>query len=121
MPDQTTPEATRTIGDYTHAEWLAEAKRRFGDDPTAWRFQCPACGHVATPGDFKAAGAEGPRAAQECLGRVLPRDESRSALQDRGDGPCDWAAFGLFDICTVHVDRDGKRVPVFAFAEDDRG
>ena len=36
----------------------------------------------------------------ECIGRHVP-----------GKG-CDWAAYGLFDICTVHVDGQ----PVFEFA-----
>lgn len=88
-----------------HADWLTEARRRFGDDALQWRFVCPRCGANSSSGDFEAAGAEPSRAAQECIGRVTP---------DRG---CDWAAFGLLDICTVHVQFDGRTVPVFAFAE----
>ena len=37
----------------THAEWLAEATRRFGDDPMAWKFVCPSCGHIASVQDWK--------------------------------------------------------------------
>jgi hypothetical protein len=90
------------------AAWQDEMDRRGRMD---CKFVCPACGNEASPNDFKALGADPQRAPQECIGRVLPRDEW-------GDPePCDWAAFGLLDICTVHVDLGDKTVPVFAFAE----
>jgi hypothetical protein len=69
-------------------------------------FVCPACGNVASMAEFKAAGASEPSAAaQNCIGRFS---------LDKG---CDWAAYGLFDICTLHVDfLDGKKpTPVFEF------
>jgi hypothetical protein len=44
--------------EWTQAEFIEEAKRRFGDDPLRWAFACPHCGDVATPQDFKDAGAD---------------------------------------------------------------
>ena len=71
------------------------------------RFACPACGHAASPVDFAAAGADPQRAPRECIGRLGT------------DHPgCDWAAFGLFDICPVHVELpDGEVLAVFGFAD----
>jgi hypothetical protein len=86
------------------ADWQADMARR---GKLECRFVCPKCGNAASPADFQRAGADPQRAVQECIGRV-----------DRDLGGCDWAAFGLFDICTVHLEVDGKPVPVFAFAEE---
>lgn len=88
---------------YTRDEWIAEGTRLFGgmDKILDWRFRCPACGNVATVREFKEAGAkDADTAAKNCIGRFV------------GNRGCDWAAYGLFDICAVHVDG----VPVFEFA-----
>lgn len=89
---------------YTYEQWLAEGERLFGslrDNMLRWRFKCPRCGNVATVQEFKDAGAKEPdHAVKNCIGRF------------RRDKGCDWAAYGLFDICTVHVDG----MPVFEFA-----
>lgn len=85
--------------EWTQADLAAEARRRFGDDPTLWAFVCPSCGDVATVADFIRAG-EGERAGQECIGRLLgalSKDAKRG--KDgivRGTRGCDWAAYGLF-------------------------
>jgi predicted RNA-binding Zn-ribbon protein involved in translation (DUF1610 family) len=34
------------------ADWLAKGKELFGDDPKAWQFVCPNCGHVQAIADF---------------------------------------------------------------------
>lgn len=87
---------------YTKDEWLAEGERLFGKDYENWKFKCPKCGNVATGKEFKAAGV-GPNSMYcECIGRYV-----------KGKG-CDWAAYGLFDICTVHVEGN----PVFEFAKE---
>lgn len=86
---------------YTADEWRAEGRKRFGRGPESWRFICPKCGRVNAGQEFKDAGAEPSAMYQECIGRY-----------DKTKG-CNWAAYGLFDICKVHVDG----VPVFEFAE----
>lgn len=89
-----------------HSDFLAEAKKRFGKDPTKWKFVCPACGRVNSGQEFKDAGATPNDMAQCCIGRF-----------DRSKG-CNWAAFGLFDICSVHVEfDDGSVSPAFEFAD----
>lgn len=86
---------------YTKTEWLAEGKRRFGTNFEDYKFVCPRCGRVNTGKEFREAGAEPNAMYCECIGRY---DESKG---------CDWAAYGLFDICTVEVDGQ----PVFDFAD----
>lgn len=113
---------------WLHAEWLAEAERRFGTDPTRWRFRCPRCGHVASGAHWKAAGFNVGRAPAECIGRAMKQSDPRwdtmkqrafDASIERGDGPCDWAAFGLLSHPeTVYVRMlDGGIARCFPFAD----
>ena len=92
----------------THAEWVAEGRRRFGDYKTLWRFECVKCKHPATWRDFCRIMAE-PHIdrylAFSCIGRYAA-----------GVG-CDWTLGGLFSIHTLEVVfPDGKTRPVFEFA-----
>lgn len=87
--------------EYTTQEWREEGKRRFGENFTDWKFRCPHCENVACGQEFKDAGATPNDMFCNCIGRYVD-----------GKG-CDWAAYGLFDICTVHVDGH----PVFEFAD----
>jgi hypothetical protein len=85
------------------ADFQAEMERRGKLD---CKFVCPQCGNHASPNDFKRADSDPDKAPQMCIGRVKENEG------------CDWAAFGLLDICTVHIlMEDGRRVPVFEFAE----
>lgn len=84
-------------------EWRKEGERRFGKNPEDWKFKCPACGRINTGQEFRDAGAEPDSMYCECIGRY---DESKG---------CNWAAYGLFDICTVEVEGQ----PVFEFAEEE--
>lgn len=101
----------------TLAEWQAEMERRGKLD---CRFVCPSCGATASPNDWKAAGADLQRAPQECIGRAAPAKMVAGEFEPGPLGGCDWAAFGLLDICTVHLQLPGqeKPVPVFAFADE---
>lgn len=96
------------------AEWQDEMEKRGKLD---CKFVCPACGNEASPADFIAAGADPQRAPQECIGRVNPKVMAGGKFEPGPNGGCDWAAFGLFDLCTTHIEVDGKPVPVFAFAD----
>lgn len=87
----------------TAAQWRAEGKRRFGKDPANWKFVCPKCGRINTGKEFMDAGATPNDMYNQCIGR-----------HDKSKG-CDWAAYGLFDICTTEVEG----MPVFDFAEAD--
>lgn len=90
--------------------WRAMVEKLVGKPMTkeVWLkqgFRCPQCGNVATVQEFLNAGttaADGP--AQNCIGRLV-----------KGKG-CDWAAYGLIDICKVHVQVEpGKWRPYFEF------
>jgi len=96
----------------THDEWVAEAHRLFGDNPADWHFVCPICGNEASGHDFKAAGAHPNAMYQECIGRYT---KGRSAMNDTGDGPCDYVGFGLIRLSPVHVTMAGGSI-VHAFA-----
>lgn len=85
---------------YTKHEWLEVGRMLFGCYLEDWRFKCPRCGNVARGQEFKDLGLDPNKMFCECIGRHT---------KDKG---CDWAAYGLFDICTVHVDGH----PVFEFA-----
>ncbi len=92
----------------TQAQLIAEARKRFGDDPLKWAFICPTCGDIANGEDFRQALAEHPRTnlrtgkpvvasdlvGRECIGRTLGAlDKKPGKYGGRG---CDWAAYGLF-------------------------
>lgn len=91
----------------SHAEWLAEARRRFGERVGQWAFLCPRCGERQTVDDF--AAAKSGEASQECIGRHL---------EGRG---CDWAAFGLLGTLGKGrlVEVSSGVVEVFEFAPTD--
>lgn len=99
----------------THAEWKAEGLRRFGADLNAWRFVCPCCKHVASIGEWRAAGAGDGEAAFSCIGRRV--GAKRQAFGD-GPGPCNYAGGGLFQLNPVHVDCGDAVIQAFAFAEE---
>ena len=98
----------------THTEWIAEAERRFGKDPMQWRFVCPCCGHEASVGDWKKAGASEGQVAFSCIGRNIG---GKDAFTD-GKGPCNYAGGGLFGLNPVEVVQDdGSVIHAFDFAE----
>jgi len=93
----------------TKEEWLAEGERRFGTDKRSWKFKCPACGYVASVGDYMEAKAPPEAIAFSCIGRWLP--DAREAL-GKGPGPCNYAGGGLFKANPVEV--EGERYFEFA-------
>jgi len=98
------------------AEWLAQAKALFGDDVMAWRFECPICHHVQTPGDFKAIGVDPQASYRECIGR----HKSDRASHLGATQPCDYATYGLFRIGNTVITETGEPVTVFPFATGSR-
>jgi hypothetical protein len=100
----------------TRADWIAEGKKRFGDDMLAWRFVCPSCGHVTMVKDWQDAKAPEGAVVFSCVGRYLGADGSKS-FKLKG-GPCNYAGGGLFRLNPIEViDEEGKDHHVFAFAE----
>lgn len=103
------------------AEFQAEMERRGKLD---CKFVCPICGHAASPNDWKALLpdlTDPGRAARECIGRVMPADQVIPGLvstdRKRTDEPCDYAAWGLFDLCKAAVRLpEGNVIGVFEFA-----
>jgi hypothetical protein len=104
------------------ADWLSEARRRFGDDPKTWTFECPVCGNRQTLTQFNDIGVEPQYAYQECIGRHMKMRASNLGGTPAKDGtksPCDYAAYGLFRALKGHVvipEGGGKPVAVLPFA-----
>jgi len=103
---------------YSHADWKAEAVRRFGDHPMRWRFVCPSCGHVASVADWKAAGAPDGAVAFSCVGRYTG---STKEIFDKTGGPCNYTGGGFFGLNPVRVELDGQAHSVFDFADSEAG
>jgi hypothetical protein len=97
----------------TYAEFLAEAKERFGEDALNIAFQCPSCGDVATIREFPPGARH--RAGQECIGRTFGA-LSDTGYTGRGRG-CDWAAYGLILAPWAITMADGSRIYLFPFAD----
>lgn len=102
-------------------EFMAEGKRLFGDDEFKWKFQCPLCGNIQTPEDFrkhKDVGATVNSAYKECIGRY--QDNPYCAFGENKPGhkksPCDYAVYGLFKIGNIVKLATGKEIVVFPFA-----
>jgi hypothetical protein len=93
-------------------QWHDEGVRRFGADEMQWRFVCPACGHVATPADWKAVGAKESHVAFSCVGRFT--DKPREAFA-KGPGPCNYAGGGLIGLNPQAI--EGRKERYFAFAD----
>jgi hypothetical protein len=97
---------------YQLADWLAEAKRSFGEPSAKWKFQCPMCGHIQSGEDFIAAGIEdyNTKVFFSCIGRWTNTDKNAK-------NPCNWTLGGLFQFHKAEViDEEGKARPVFEFA-----
>lgn len=98
-------------------EWRKEGRRRFGDDMMKWKFVCPACGHIATPEDWRKAGnKDGGMIAFSCIGRLMadPKKAFDGGNQKKC-GPCDYAGGGLFGLNPVKI--EGRKDNIFDFAE----
>lgn len=87
---------------YKRQEWPSIGKKLYGENLEDWKFRCPRCKNIASGGDFKILGVKNPNTIyRECIGR------------HRLDRGCDYASYGLIDICTAHVDGEA----VFEFAD----
>lgn len=101
---------------YTEAEWNAKGIKLFGENHLNWWFKCPSCKRVQSVEEFrqfKSKGADPNSAYKECIGRYTG---GRA-----GPHKCDWAAYGLFCGPDFVLQKDGKEVPVFEFAEGESG
>lgn len=99
----------------TREEWLAEGERRFGKDMALWRFKCPVCGNVQSIKDFQTL-IKNPQnyVYFSCIGRFLPDCPGNFTNKK---SPCDYTLGGLFTLHKVAVIMDGKKNPVFEFAD----
>ena len=103
----------------THEEYMAKGKELFGDDMMKWKFKCPACGHVQTPGCFrkyKEQGANPNDAYFNCIGRF----SGGEWLGRKGEStsPCNYTSGGFLTISPIEVELPGgDTVRAFDFAD----
>lgn len=100
---------------YTLEEWQVEAVRRFGEDGTRWKFVCPVCRHIASVEDYQkyaSSGATEQSATQKCIGRYTGAGEFKKA----GQGPCNYAGYGLFRLSPIRITLPDRKEPVHCFA-----
>lgn len=89
--------------------WLAVAVELFGDDPRAWRFKCPSCGHEQSHNEAKERKPD----IGDTSSWIYFSCEGRHTA---GVG-CDWTLGGLFQIHTLEVLEDsGRAVRCMRFA-----
>ena len=114
----------------THDEFLAEAKRRFGESPRGWKFVCPMCGTVQSVQQLlDAVIASGGKKDDvhgyigfSCIGRFTHQGDAGIDAHNRGepwDKGCNWTLGGLLRVHTLEVimPEGGKR-PTFELAEN---
>ena len=113
-------QSTRTI---THAEWVAEAKAKYGNNMLDWVFKCPSCGHITKGQDWRDLNADEDYATS-CIGRSTT-PPSKNHIGSKV-GPCNYAGYGLFQLNPVTITNcpatdkekypDGVTIKSFEFA-----
>lgn len=99
----------------THEEWLAEARRIFGDNPREWKWVCPICGKIMSLEDYRQAGAPNNEVAVSCITRWLPGGCESKSPSPFPNQVCNYAGYGLIRANPIHiVDKD---TDTFAFAD----
>lgn len=108
----------------THEEFLAEARRRFGEDPKKWKVVCPACGTVQSIQQFIDAGVSAEDISScfafSCIGRFTKQGDAGITAHHRNqpwDKGCNWTLGGLLRIHTLEVVIDGHNRMTFELAE----
>lgn len=98
------------------AEWEAEGTEKFGKDMMKWKFECPACGNVQSPEDFrkfKDRGATPSDAYFNCIGRFVGGGDAFVTKTQ----PCNYTMGGLIRLAkTIVIDKEGIEHYVFEFA-----
>jgi hypothetical protein len=108
------PEALKV---FTKEEWKELGAKLFGEDILMWKFQCPSCGNIQRPIDFKPykdKGAAPGDAYFNCIGRFTG---TKNEIGSK-DKPCNYTLGGLLRLSNTIVETDGNRVMIFDFAKE---
>jgi hypothetical protein len=98
----------------TRQQWEAAGASRYGTDRMQWKFRCPSCGHIATPADYRSAGAPENAVAFSCVGRWSGSESEAFAGKK---GPCNYAGGGLFRLNPIAVTDGANKHEMFDFAD----
>ena len=101
------------------ADFVNEAKKRFGDDNRKWKFKCPSCGAIQSAEDFSQLDCFKDKKGEinkfigfSCIGRFTRENE-----KEKFKG-CNWTLGGLFQIHALEIeDNDGKMHKHFELAD----
>jgi hypothetical protein len=108
---------------------MAEAKKRFGDNPRHWRFVCPVCKTEQGFAEFEKRTDIEKAELDSVLGFSCIGRWARGGVADKGlmgdskvsNAPdaigCNYAGGGLFKLNPTVVTWDGSEHRMFAFAE----
>ena len=100
----------------SYDNWCKEGERRYGPDRMKWRFRCPSCDSEMSVQDYKDAGAPEENIGMSCVGRSIG---SIVTIGTKGNGPCNYAGFGLLRLNPVEIFREGgEKVKAFDFADE---
>ena len=103
---------TTVAAEMTWSEFMAEGKKRFGENRDEWRFVCIACGHVQSIGDFMRRHPGEKR--EDVANWIFLSCEGR---RDKSVG-CNWALGGLLHLqerMLVETGTETDKCPVFLF------
>lgn len=90
-----------------HKEWHDLGVKLYGTNTKDWKYKCVSCGNEQTGHDFDGLDLDWKTVVFfSCLGRW------------KKGIVCDWTLGGLFKIHKREVVSEGKKVPVFLFADE---
>ena len=97
-----------------YEDWHKEALKRYPDKNIV--FTCPVCGYKQSLKELKEAKVPEGSWGFSCIGRYIG---GRDAIKGKGNGPCNYAGGGLFQLNPIHVkDEEGNIHQLFDFADD---
>jgi len=92
----------------TRREWLAEGRRRFGNNISDWKFKCPQCGRINLVREFERYNIGGRTALNHCIDYFFHHEG------------CNWKANGVFSPngqLQIMTRENGREIEVFEFAD----
>lgn len=91
--------------------WKEKARKLFGENVFAWKFECPQCKYVQSVQQCLTAGMRMDQIAVHCVGGFIKMRRSNGVALHG----CDYSPGELFDVNPIHI--EGREQNVFRFAQ----